>query len=40
MTPSDATRLKSLEDDYRRLRKLLAESVLDVAALRGFLEKN
>ena len=29
MGPSDATRLKSLEDENRRLKKLLAEAMLD-----------
>jgi putative transposase len=37
--PSDAQRLKSLEDE-NRLKKLLAEAVLDVAALRDLLAKN
>ncbi len=32
---SDARRLKSLEDENRRLKKLLAESMLDVATLEG-----
>ena len=31
---SDARRLKSLEDENRRLKKLLAESMLDVATLK------
>ena len=34
--PSDAQRLKSLEDENRRLKKLLAELMLDVAALKDF----
>ena len=38
--PSDAQRLKSLEDENRRLKKLLAESMLDVAALKDLLAKN
>jgi putative transposase len=37
--PSDAQRLKSLEDENRRLNKLLAESMLDVAALKDLLAK-
>jgi putative transposase len=37
--PSDAQRLKSLEDENRRLKKLLAESMLDVAALKDLLTK-
>jgi putative transposase len=32
---SEARRLKALEDENRRLKKLLAEAVLDVAALKG-----
>ena len=40
MEPSDARRLKSLEDENRRLKKLLAESMLDVSALKGLLAKN
>lgn len=35
MEPSDAQRLKGLEDGNRRLKKLLAESMLDVAALKA-----
>lgn len=38
--PSEAVRLKSLEDENRRLKKLLAESMLDVAALKDLLGKN
>ena len=40
MAPSDAARLKSLEDANRRLKKLLAEAMLDVAALKDVLGKN
>jgi putative transposase len=40
MGPSDAQRLRSLEDENRRLKKLLAEAVLDVAALKDLLAKN
>lgn len=40
MVPSDAARLKSLEDENRRLKKLLAEAMLDVAALKDVLGKN
>lgn len=39
MTVSGATKLKALEDESRRLKKLLAESILDVSALKGFLGK-
>ena len=37
---SDTRRLKALEDENRRLKKLLAEAVLDVAALKDLLAKN
>ena len=37
---SEARRLKSLEDENRRLKKLLAESMLDNAALKDILGKN
>ena len=37
---SDARRLKALEDENRRLKRLLAESPLDNAALKYLLGKN
>ena len=37
---SDAKRLKGLEDENRRLKKLLAEAMLDNAALKDVLGKN
>jgi putative transposase len=40
MGPSDAQRLKGLEDENRRLKKLLAEQMLDNAALKDILSKN
>jgi putative transposase len=40
MGPSEAQRLKGLEDENRRLKKLLAEPMLDVAALKDLLAKN
>ena len=40
MSVSDAQKLKALEDENRRLKKLLAESMLDVAALKDLLGKN
>jgi putative transposase len=40
MEASDAKRLKALEDENRRLKKLLAESMLDNAALKDILGKN
>lgn len=40
MEVSDARRLKSLEDENRKLKKLLAELMLDVATLREALGKN
>ncbi len=40
MEVSDARRLKALEDENRRLKKLLAESMLDVSTLREALGNN
>ncbi len=40
MEVSDARKLKALEDENRRLKKLLAESMLDVATLREMMGKN
>ena len=40
MSVPDAQRLKTLEDENRRLKKLLAESMLDNAALKDLLGKN
>ena len=40
MEVSDAKRLKALEEENRKLKKLLAESVLDVATLEEALGKN
>ena len=37
---SEARRLKALEDENRRLKKLLAESMLDNAVLKDLLGKN
>ena len=37
---SDVKRLRSLEDENRKLKKLLAESMLDNAALKDLLAKN
>ena len=37
---SDARRLKALEDENRRLKRLLADSLLDNAALKDLLGKN
>jgi putative transposase len=39
MGPSDAQRRKSLEDENRWLKKLLAEAVLEVAALKDLLAR-
>jgi len=36
---SDAKRLRALEDENRRLKKLLAESVLEIAAIKDVLSK-
>ena len=40
MELSEAKRLKGLEDENRRLKKLLAEAMLDNAALKDLLGKN
>ena len=40
MTVSEAARLRALEDENRRLKRLLAESMLDVSALKDLLAKN
>jgi putative transposase len=40
MEASDARRLKAVEEESRRLKKLLAESVLEVAVLKDLLRKN
>ena len=40
MEVSDARKLKGLEEENRKLKKLLAESMLDVATLREMLTKN
>jgi len=40
MGGSEAKRLKALEDENRRLKKLLAEAMLDNAALKDVLGKN
>ena len=39
MEMSDAKRLRSLEEENRKLKKLLAESMLDQAALKELLTK-
>ena len=39
MDVSEAKRLKSLEDENAKLKKLLAEAMLDTAALRELLSK-
>ena len=40
MEVSDARRLKALEDENRKLKKLLTETVLDAATLKEMLGKN
>lgn len=40
MSVSDAQRLKQLEDENRRLKKLVAEYALDVAALKDVVSRN
>ena len=39
MEPSEARRLKALEDDNARLKRLLAEAMLDNRALKDLLSK-
>lgn len=39
MDVSDAKRLKALEEENARLKRLLAESLLDQAALKDFLSR-
>ena len=40
MDVSDAKRLRALEDENARLKKLLADQMLDAAAMRELLAKN
>ena len=40
MDVSEAKRLRTLEDENRKLKKLLAESILDNAGLKELLAKN
>ena len=40
MEASDARKLKALEDENRRLKKLLAEPMLDASTLKEMLGKN
>ena len=40
MEVSDARKLKGLEEENRKLKKLLAESMLDVSTLKEMLGKN
>ena len=40
MEVSDARKLKALEDENRKLKKLLAEAMLDVAMLKDLNAKN
>jgi putative transposase len=40
MEVSEAKRLKALEEENARLKKLLAESIMDVSTLREMLGKN
>ena len=39
MTVSEAKRLKALEDENAKLKKLLAEQMLDMAAMKELLQK-
>ncbi len=40
MAVSDARRLRALEEENRRLKQLLADTMLDNQALKGLLAKN
>ena len=40
MDATEAVKLRSLEDENRRLKKLLAETLLDNAALKDLIRKN
>jgi putative transposase len=40
MEVSDARKLKGLEEENAKLKRLLAESMLDVSALKEMLAKN
>jgi putative transposase len=40
MTVSETARLRTLEDENRRLKKLLAESAIDNSVLKDLLRKN
>ena len=40
MDVSDAKKLKALEEENRKLKKLLAETVLDAATLKEMLSRN
>ena len=40
MDVSEAKRLKALEEENAKLKKLLADTILDAAALRELLAKN
>jgi putative transposase len=40
MTVSDARRLKTLEDENSKLKRLLADAMLDIAALKNLAPKN
>ena len=39
MEPSEAKRLKALEDENAKLKRLLAEQMLDMAAMKDLLSK-
>jgi putative transposase len=40
LTVSETARLRTLEDENRRLKKLLAEAVVDNSVLKDLLRKN
>ena len=39
MTPSEAKRLKALEEENKRLKQIVGEQALDIRALKAVLEK-
>jgi len=40
MSVSEARRLKTLEDENRRLKHIVADQTLDIQALKGIISKN
>ena len=40
LTVSEAKRIKTLEDENRRLKQIVADQTLDIQAMKGILSKN